>query len=87
MLQQIKPALTPAALLWKSTILAEEKQANNIPENKVNYAIRSVFWNKLRNGLAKVKVNGRELDKYIRGESIDPYRTIRLAPWWDVKTD
>ncbi|HOC94304.1 MAG TPA: hypothetical protein PKH33_18280 [bacterium] len=86
-LQQIKPALSPAALLWKKMILYEEKKSNNVPENKTNYAIRLVFWSKLRNSLAKTKVNGRDIDKYIRGESIDSHRTVRLAPWWSVKTD
>ena len=87
--EQIKPALTPTAKYWHHKIEEEEglceQSQDNIPKL---LALIDRFWNSWGNNSMtrlNIKIYGRKLKEYCRGEKLGFGSPPRLAPWWKPK--
>ena len=82
-LQVLKPALTPLARWWHTSILKEENETGLVLTPK-SAAILESFWFHITSSTkSHIKVFGRELDEFCRGEKLERLKTAKLAPWWD----
>lgn len=80
-LQRLRPALGPSALVWRW-----EYEDKFMPESSRQKAILDSFWCHWGCGLRhdKIKVFGRKLREYCRGENLERDIVGRMAPWWVV---
>ncbi len=84
--EQLKPALTPTANWWHYQIGKEEGLYNEIQEYDPKFlALVDRFWSRWGNPSdlrRNIKVFGRKLDEFCRGEEFGSGSPPRLAPWW-----
>lgn len=78
-LQQLLPALTPSAPIWRRWF-----DASSLPKRQ--RATLESFWSHFASSReSRRKVFERELKEYCRGEKLYEHVTSRVAPWWSLK--
>ena len=89
--EQIKPALSPTARWWHREIEKEEgfhEESQEI-DSRLD-ALHYRFWYRWGNSTEtkrNIKVFGRKLSDYCRGEKLSAGSTPRIAPWWKPTSD
>ena len=79
-LEVLQAALTPTARWWHFHVEQTEPDYRNL--GRVAGVIEA-FWSEWTHAHPRsVKVYGRELNKYCRGEELQSPRPPQLAPWW-----
>lgn len=86
-LQVLKPALTPVAKWWRHAIQSEEEQAGNKQSGRPRAIVESFWYHVESTSSTSVKICGRKLEEFCRGEKLDSHKTPRLSPWWKPKLD
>ena len=84
--EQIKPALSPTAKCWHLQI-EEELGLNTASQHTEPKLISLVYrfwyrWGKSPNTRRDIKIYGRKLSEYCRGEKLGSGSPPRLSPWW-----
>ena len=88
--EQIKPALSPTAHWWCRQIHEEELDQELQDEDSKLIALVERFWARWENSSSTkrdIKVFGRKLREYCRGEKISAGSPPRIAPWWKPTSD
>ena len=84
--EQIRPALTPTAKWWHCQIEEEEgfyEKSQDINPKILALIMRFWYrWGNSSNSRRDIKIYGRKLREYCRGEKLGSGSPPRLAPWW-----
>jgi hypothetical protein len=83
-LAELRPALTPLARAWHSSV---EKLGEWSPGNHRVAAYIELFWyhwESRSESHRDVKIAGRKLKDYSRGDELKDGVTSRMAPWWPL---
>lgn len=89
--EQIKPALSPTARWWHGEI--EKKEGFHEESQDIDPRLDALhyrFWYRWGNSTEtkrNIKVFGRKLQEYCRGEKLSSGSPPRIAPWWKPTSD
>lgn len=82
---QMKPVLLPTARWWRKDIEGKINFENICDVKTVTFVEKFWYhWDGWSNNKSNIKVNGRILTEWCRGEILDNTVTPRLSPWWKV---
>jgi len=81
-LAELRPALTPLARAWRSSV--EKLSKWSFGNDRVTAYVELFWyhWESRSESRRDVKIAGRKLKDYSRGEGLKDGVTLRMAPWW-----
>ncbi len=86
---QMKPALSPTARWWREIEHEEfREESQNIDPRLAALVDRFWYrWGNSSNTKRDIKIFGRKLREYCRGEKLSGGQHPRIAPWWKPSSD
>ena len=82
-LAEIRQAASPMAYAWHHQIELEERKTDN-PRTKAYLKLFWYNWGNPSSRKENIKLCGRKLKDYCRGENLKDGVTSRQAPWWKL---
>jgi len=81
-LAEIRMALSPLAHAWRRPIEHHSIKLSQNPRNRAYLDLFWYHWGATSSHKRNIKMCGRELQQYCRGEKLKNGVTNRMAPWW-----
>lgn len=83
-IEQMRPALTPKVRAWRNRV--EKQQLVEQMDLRLRGFLKLFWyhWSATSSHKSNVKVCGRRLTDYCRGEKLSSGTTSQMAPWWDI---
>lgn len=81
-LAELRPALTPLARAWRTSV--DDSSGRQFGDDRVATYIELFWyhWESRSESHRDVKIAGRKLKEFCRGEKLKDGVTSRMAPWW-----
>lgn len=84
-LAEIRPALTPLAFAWWKIDKNRSLLAQQAKRNRALIQLFWARWSRQSTSRENIKLSGRKLREYCRGERLQDGVSSRMAPWWQIE--
>jgi hypothetical protein len=81
-LAELRPALSAMSIAWRDTSDNRALLRQQTPRNRAAVRLYWSHWDSCSSNRQNIKLGGRKLRKYCRGERMKEGVSGRMAPWW-----